>query len=82
MTKYYWNGEECRVEFEMWVIPPAEKPTYWYAHLEGQEREVVAVYYPPDNPHPFHLDNHDGQAVEKLTKGKGSWRWPHRNIFF
>lgn len=81
-TPTYWNGER--------LDPPALKgravvadstffPRYWAREdgLIGQEIAVVRVNYGGAT---FYLDDRDGSGWAKVTEGRGSPRWGHREI--
>lgn len=73
----YWNGEPCKARRVIVIVAEAEKPTFWYAHLAGQERQAVEVTYADQT---FYLDNAADQGWAKVTSGKGSPRYGHRSL--
>ncbi len=79
MTKLqtYWNGEPTQCERVMIRVGYVQNPTWWCAGMESQERPAVVVHY-GDNK--FVLDNIDGQGWHKVTSGKGSWTYGHKQL--
>lgn len=75
--KTYWNGEPCKARRVIVIVAPAEKSTFWYAHLAGKERQAVEVVYGNQT---FYLDNAADLGWAKVTTGKGSPRWGHRSL--
>jgi hypothetical protein len=73
----YWNGEPAEARIVRVIVGKAELPTYWYAELEGTEREVVEVKYGDQT---FYLDNEDGSGWFKVTLGRGSPRCYHASL--
>jgi hypothetical protein len=73
----YWNGEPCKARRVIVIVGKAEKPTFWYANLEGQERQAVEVVYGNQT---FYLDNITDSGWDKVTVGKGSPRFRHRSL--
>lgn len=56
----YWNGEECLAKKVTVVVGPSERPTWWCAKLQGQERKAVRIEYKGDE---FYLDNMDVEVL-------------------
>lgn len=75
--KTYWNGEPCKATIVQVIVGKAEKPTYWYADLEGTERQAVRVEQEGDV---FYLDNQDGSGWMKVTVGMGSPQYGHKSL--
>ena len=73
----YWNGEPCEARICRVIVGKAEKSTYWYADLEGTEREAVEVIYGDQT---FYIDNEDQSGILKVTLGKGSPQKPHSSL--
>ena len=81
MTQTYWNNQPCKARIVRVIIAKAERPTFWYASLEGMEREAVEISEANQaGEQPFYLDNADGSGWLKVTKGKGSMMYGHRNL--
>lgn len=88
----YWNGERvsCRRVLVMVGYPPSDVPNHWARPLVGTPRNAVEVRargsYRQGQPHPdaaeerFFIDDQDGEGWQKVTQGKGSPSWPHRNV--
>lgn len=76
-VKTYWNGEKCIARRCIVRVGKAALPTYWYAALEGQERQAVEVLYGDQK---FYLDNADGSGWWKVTEGRGMPNYSHSNI--
>lgn len=73
----YWNGEPTpcrRVVVRVGTVP---KPTWWCAGMEGTEREAVEVRYGNQQ---FYLDNENGSAWLKVTRGGGGPEWGHSSL--
>lgn len=73
-----WNGHACTAQAGTCVVPPAEKTTYWYAHLTGHRIKCVVVHYRErgevsGNLHSFVLGDQDGSASRKVFE---SWGGP------
>jgi hypothetical protein len=73
----YWNGEPCHARRVRVIVGDAPRPTWWCAHLIGEQREAVEVHY---HGAIFSLDNADGQGWEKVTGGRGSPGVAHRAL--
>jgi hypothetical protein len=77
----YWNNKPCNARKVTVIVAKAEKPTLWYAAFEGSERQAVEVSDANQSGgRPFYLDNEDGSGWLKVTKGKGSMMYGHRNL--
>lgn len=50
---------------------------WWCAGMEGTLREAVRVEYGAEK---FYLDNENGSAWLKVTKGKGSPEYGHSSL--
>ncbi len=76
----YWNGEPCEA-FPVWVtIADDERfSRYWprMLGLVGQRWKAVEVHYNDDI---FYLDDNDGEGWFKVTQGRGSPSYHHRNL--
>ena len=75
--KTYWNGERTSARKVLIRVGKSERPTWWCADLEGQERKAVEVSY---FDKPFFLDDEDGSGWRKVTEGHGSPTWGHRGL--
>jgi hypothetical protein len=83
--KTFWNGEPCKARVVIAIVGASLRPTWWCAALQGQRREVVEVQYGDQT---FYLDNDaweedgdlGGSGWRKVTIGKGSPQWGHRNV--
>lgn len=73
----FWNYEPCEAWRQKIKVGKAERPTFWYANLDGTTREAVGVNY---HGHVFYLDNEDGSGWAKVTKGRGGPDWPHNSL--
>jgi hypothetical protein len=74
----YWNGERCKaLRVTVVVADDPDIPAYWARPLVGQRRKAVAVTYNGDT---FYLDDEDGQAWAKVTIGRGSPVYGHREL--
>lgn len=77
MEATYWNGQPCKATKVRVVVGKAEKPTYWYAKLEGTVRNAVKIQY--ENTH-FYIDNENGDGWIKVTRGLGSPQYGHGSL--
>ena len=77
-TPTYWNGEpaDCARVYVR-VADSGRFPDYWARQYVGQVRAAVRVRY---GGWTSYLDNEDGDGWRKVTEGRGSPRWPHRNL--
>lgn len=73
----YWNGEPANCRRVIVRVGTVEKPTWWCAGMEGTEREAVEVNYYSQT---LYLDNEDGSAWLKVTKGGGGPEWGHKSL--
>jgi hypothetical protein len=76
----FWNGEPCDARQVVVVVADApDFPGYWAREHVGQERSAVEVNY---GGRTFYLDNDDppGHGWAKVTLGKGSPRFAHRQL--
>jgi hypothetical protein len=81
----FWNGEPTparRVRATIAAAPGV--PAYWARELVGEERDAVEVTY---YGQVFYLDDQqhragttDGAAWRKVTVGRGSPAYGHRNL--
>jgi hypothetical protein len=78
MEQTYWNGEPCKATIVRVIVGPALKPTYWYAGLQGKEREAVRIEYADCEP--FYIDNEDGSGWLKVTVGFGTPMYGHGSL--
>lgn len=76
-VKTYWNGEPCIATRVRVIVGKAEKPTLWYAGLEGTERRAVEVVYGDQT---FYLDDDFDLGWFKVTEGRGLPNVPHGNL--
>lgn len=76
----FWNGEPvfCRKVLIVVGDPGFYHPNSWVVDIVGQEREAVEVTRPGEGS--FYLDNEDGSGWRKVTVGKGSPAYGHRNL--
>lgn len=93
-VKTYWNGEQCKARRVIAVVGRADKPTYWFADLEGTEREVVEItcadqagvqtFYIDNDLWEEHNDTDSNGMLRsgwlKVTVGHGGPSWGHRMI--
>jgi hypothetical protein len=75
--KTYWNGESANCRRVVVRVGTVEKPTWWCAGMEGTERSAVEVNYCNQT---FYLDNENGSAWLKVTKGGGGPEWGHKSL--
>jgi hypothetical protein len=76
----YWNGEPCEARRISCVMADSpEFPRFWGRKeaLVGHRVDAVEVRY---NGKMFYLYDGDGEGWAKVTKGKGSPSWPHKNL--
>lgn len=76
-VKTYWNGEPANCRRVVVRVGTVERPTWWCAGMEGTEREAVEVNYCNQT---FYLDNENGSAWLKVTKGGGGPEWGHKSL--
>lgn len=76
-NRTYWNGHDVQAAKVSVVVGPCP-PGWWCAPLVGTVRQAVRVDTGQGSP--FYLDNEDGSGWWKVTKGKGSPRYPHRSL--
>lgn len=77
-TGTFWNGEPCQADrCRVIVGDVGDMPLHWARDLVGTERAAVLVVYYSQH---FLLDDEDGSGWAKVTEGRGSPRWPHRNL--
>jgi hypothetical protein len=72
-----WNGEKCKARRVVIRVGKADKPTYWYAHLEGQEIRAVEVDYRGEK---FLIADEDGNGWHKVSVEGGGPHWGHKSI--
>lgn len=77
LTDTFWNGERCKARKCVVFVGKAEKPTFWYADLEGKMRRAVEITY---GERTFYIDNEDEIGWLKVTMGKGSPQWGHASL--
>jgi hypothetical protein len=75
--KTYWNGESANCHRVVVRVGTVEQPTWWCAGMEGTERSAVEVNYRNQT---FYLDNENGSAWLKVTRGGGGPEWGHRSL--
>jgi hypothetical protein len=73
----FWNYEPTPARKVRVIVGRSERPTWWCAELEGQERAAVEVNYHGDK---FYLDNEDGSGWRKVTEGHGGPDWGHSSL--
>lgn len=73
----YWNCRPAPARKVRVIVGKSERPTWWCAKLEGQEREAVEVYGDGEK---FYLDNEDGSGWAKVTRGFGSPEYGHSEL--
>lgn len=77
----YWNNEPCKARIVRVIVGKADKPTFWYADLEGTEREAVEISDANQaGEQPFYIDNENNEGWIKVTEGKGSMWYPHSSL--
>lgn len=76
-VRTYWNGEPCKIRLVRVIVGKAEKPTLWYAEIEGTARWAVEVTY---HDQVFYLDNEDNSGLKKVTQGRGMPNYPHSSL--
>lgn len=69
-----WEGVPVQARVVRVIVGPAPAKDWWSANLVGQSRLAVEVTLGIKT---FYLDNEDGNAVWKLTKGRGSVIYGH-----
>ena len=74
----FWNGEPANCARGTGVIDH-DMPAVgaWPAHAKGERIPVVRVFYVGEH---FDMDDHDGRAWRKVTTGRGSPAYGHRNV--
>lgn len=86
MAEGYWNGLPTSVRRVIGTVPPHDPeihaPLAWWKHLSGESLEAVEVVLDGVNHGGgvCHLDNRDGSGWHKVTDGRGSPRWAHREV--
>ncbi len=85
IEKTYWNGEPCHARKVTLVVADAPSfPIYWARDHVGTTRRATEVTY---GGQVFYLDDEDagGSGDEpgwrKVTLGRGSPRYMHRNLY-
>lgn len=76
----FWNGEETRCERGTAIVAAptdGQFPDYWAADLVGNRVAVVRVDY---HRHVSWLYDGDGSGWRKVTTGRGSPRYGHKNV--
>lgn len=82
MEEAFWQGEKVNATRGTGVMVDSPQfPQFWgrTSNLIGQRVPVVKVKMRTDDE-PFYLYNRDNEGWRKLTEGKGSPRWPHRDL--
>lgn len=78
---YQWQGEPVKVEFGYSTVKTVqEKPLWWYNYetsLTHEDIAVIPAVRVTAYGEPFILSNHNGIAVNKLSKGG----WPNMPHF-
>lgn len=74
----YWNGEPADVARVLVRVADSGRfPQYWAREFVGQVRAAVRVRY---GGRTAYLDDEDGRGWRKVTEGRGSPSWPHRDL--
>lgn len=73
----YWNGEVTPCRIVRVIVGEAPVPSWWCAELAGMECEAVEITYGLEQ---FYLDNEDGSGWAKVTLGRGSPQYGHREL--
>lgn len=76
----YWNGEPCKArKISAIVTDDVSFPLYWARRedLVGERIDLVEVEYSTET---FYLDDRDGHGWYKVTRGRGSPRFGHREV--
>lgn len=75
----YWNGEPtpCR-KVTVRLPNTSEFPHFWGNDLLGTEQPAVLVEYADDMK--YLLWDGDGSGWRKVTEGKGSPAWGHKEV--
>lgn len=77
-TKTYWNGERCRASKVIVTVANKGRFKYpWFEHLVGCVVDAVEVVYGGSC---FYLYDSDGSGWRKVTVGRGSPNYPHREL--
>jgi len=78
----YWNGEPYPATKVRGIVGKPDKPTWWFAGLEGTERDAVRVGELDGKGYnaPFYLDNENGDGWKKVTKGFGGPHFGHSSL--
>jgi hypothetical protein len=76
-SETFWNNEPCDVRHVVVKVGKAEKLSFWYAPLEGQNRLCLEVR---QHGRSFLMDNEDGSAWHKVTVGRGTMWLGHKSI--
>ncbi|WP_291208938.1 hypothetical protein [Hyphomonas sp.] len=73
----FWNGEPTKARKVFVEVGGPVPSTWWCADLIGFERRAVEVTYQGQT---FFLDDEDGSGWEKVTTGRGGFRYGHRSL--
>jgi len=76
-VRTYWNGEPADCRRVVVRVGRVERPTWWCAGMEGTERRAVEVNY---GNQIFYLDDENGSAWLKVTRGGGGPEWGHKSL--
>jgi len=68
--KTFWNGEPCKAKIVRVIVGKPQKPTWWCAPYEGQEREAVRIDYGNQT---FYIDNEGNKGWNKVKSGGSPW---------
>lgn len=85
-TDGYWNGLPTTIRRVVGTVPahdPAtDPPVAWWRPLVGQRIDAVEVHLDGVNQGGgiCYLDDRDGSGWRKVTEGRGSPRWAHREL--
>ncbi|AHZ84662.1 hypothetical protein Bb109J_c1972 [Bdellovibrio bacteriovorus] len=78
----FWNGEPCKATKVKVVVGEAPRPTWWCAHLAGQEIDAIRIDYPigkKKQGEPFYILD-TPEAWEKITVHLGSPVYGHKSV--
>lgn len=80
----FWQGAEVEIACCLVKLNKnTEQPLHWYNAFTNTERQAIEVVYKEPNGNEvqkFLIDNNNGTGFYKVTKGKGSPRFPHASL--
>lgn len=76
----YWNGEPAVCRRVVVVVGHAQRPTWWCAELEGQERDAVEISDGNFAGGRFFIDDEKGAGWWKVTEEGGGPQAGHRSL--